>query len=497
MKTNIISGVREELWLRGLALEFLLDDGQAEWVDSVSKSTPGSAHVWMISRQRGKSWAALAYAVNLCATQPGTIVRYLAQTGKSAAAIVGPTFSQILEDCPAALRPVEHAQEGRYEWPNGSTLVWAGTDNDQWHRARGPRSYLILLDESAFYGDLEGVEASLLPQLITTGGKVIYLSTPPENPAHPFVARYRAAQAVGKSRHATIEDNPRLGAEGVRRVLSAEAERLGMSLETFLKSTYCRREFFAEIVTEESRAVIPVWNEAMQLRAVVDFPRPQFFTAYTSLDWGYSPDPSAALLGEHLFETNTLYIRAEIEEHRGNMSTLAALVKQAEKEAWGVELYDGTLSALVDWAKVPPWLEQRVHSKAAAQPYLRVGDDDALLLAELSQQHGVGIIPTRKDEKHIAIDFVCQLLLAGRLKIHPSCKRLITQLYTTLWNRTRTQFERTAVDHGDLVDALVYLCRNVNWHRDPRPPPVLDSPGLPPETQLNNLAKAFGVGRRF
>lgn len=495
-KAALISGARSLLWGQHQALDFLLDDGQRDWVSRVHASPPGSAHVWMVSRQRGKSWAALAYAISLCAGTPGTIVRYLAQTGKSAAAIVGPTFAQILEDCPAAMQPVEHHQEGRYEWPNGSTFVWAGTDNEQWHRARGPRSHLILLDESAFYSDLEGVEASLLPQLITTGGKVIYLSSPPESPAHPFVARYRAAQANLLSEHATIEDNPRLGSDGVQRVLRAEADRLGLPLEDFLKSTYCRREFFAEIVNEQSRAVVPVWNERMQARCVVYRPRPQFYDAYVGADWGFEPDPSAALFVEHDFERACIYVRAEIEVRQGNMSTIAEAIKSRERELWGVEQYDGTLSALVDWAEVPPWLAERIHSRAPRQPYLRVADDNALVLSELVSTHGLGVVPTRKDEKHLALDRLCQFFNQGRIEIDPSCTRLIEQLYTTLWNRARTQFERTTKDHGDLIDCLVYVSRNVNWHRDARPKVRVDSPGDWTPPKQSELAKAFGIRRR-
>jgi hypothetical protein len=92
----------------------------------------------------------------------------------------------------------------------------------------------------------------------------------------------------------------------------------------------------------------------------------------------------------------------------------------------------------------------------------------------LSVEHGLAVIPSRNDDKHFAVDAVNQLIASRRLRIHRRCVRLIEQLYSTVWNRNRSEWERTDKDHGDLIDCLVYLCRAVRWHRDCRPAPVLD-----------------------
>ena len=63
------------------------------------------------------------------------------------------------------------------------------------------------------------------------------------------------------------------------------------------------------------------------------------------------------------------------------------------------------------------------------------------------------------------------MLRTRRVTIDPSCVRLIEQIYSTIWNKTRSQWER-GKDHGDLIDCLVYLLRNVRWNRDCRPPPT-------------------------
>lgn len=452
-------------------LDWLLDPGQLSWV--LSHDTGEGSSTWMIGRQRGKSYAALAYADAFARRHPGAIIRYAALTAKSAKAIVLPTMLQVLVGCPDDARPVISEDKGTITWPNGSVLTWAGTDNEQFDRLRGPRAHLVLLDESAFYADLESVEAALLPQLTTTAGKAIYLSTPPDSVAHPFLARYRAAQGARRAQHATIHDNPRLGAEGVARIIRTEAARLGLTPEQLVLTTFWRREYLAEIVTEETRAAMPAWTEERAKRFTLEVSRPDFFDAYTGTDNGYAPDPSAALFGYHDFANNRVVIEDELEHRFGTAASFSAEIKRKEKELYGVTRYDGTMLALEkEMAELPEFLRNKVHARAPRQPYMRVGDNDLQLLAEMASEHGLAIYPTRKDDKALAVDFVNQLIIAGRLVIHPRCVRLLTQLFSTIWNKTRTGWERTALDHGDLIDCLVYLCRNIRWNRDCRPPPA-------------------------
>ncbi len=476
-RAALISDVRQHMWREGRALEYLLDDGQREWVATAEAAGPQAAIVDMIARQRGKSFAWLAYAAQQCASNAHHIVRYAAQTGKSAAAIVTPTLAQILEDCPDELRPEPRSDKGLYEWPNGSVLVWAGTDNEQFERLRGPRAHLILLDESAFYADLERVEAALLPQLQTTGGRVVYLSSPPESPSHPFVQRYRAAQAAGLAHHSTIHDNPRLGPEGVERIIKAEAERLGLTREQLVASTYWRREYLAQIVSEESRQVVATWNEEAQCALVGEWERPPHFDGYTALDVGGvgRGDPSAWLGAFHDPATNTLTVEYEL-ELRDTVGVFAAEAKRLESTLWGTSRWDGTLLGAGDYVRglndAPEFLRKAISEKAPRQPYLRVGDNDMLVLATLATEHHYAVMPTAKHDLHMAVDSVAEGVAQRRLRIHKRCVRLIEQLYTTLWNRGRTQFERTSKDHGDLVATLIYLWRNVRWHRDCRPPRI-------------------------
>lgn len=443
----------------------LLDPGQRRWVDKF-KSSEG-ATVWCIGRQRGKTYAAMAYACEFAMQNPGSIIRYAAKTKESARGIVLPTLSQLFEWCPEGLRP--ELDESSATWGNGSALTWAGTDAQSFDRLRGPRAHLIILDESGFYQDLERVEAALLPQLTTTQGKVLYLSTPPESLAHPFTNRFRAAQATGRSEHETIHDNPRLTDAQKVAILKNYAEGNGLELETAEKSTFWRREYLAEFVTEESRAAIPSWCEAMERACVREFERPKYFDAYVSCDFGFGHG-HGALFAFFDFAQQRLFIEDALYLKNKNVTQFAEAVKKRELELWGVERYDGTLVGAADWGKLlPDYLRASIRAEADGQPYLRVGDDNALILSELVGQHGLAVLPTKKDEKHVAVDAVDQAFRLGQIVIHPRANELVKSLYATVWNKARSQWEEGPFGHGELIDCIVYMHRNLRKGRDPRP----------------------------
>ena len=148
-------------------------------------------------------------------------------------------------------------------------------------------------------------------------------------------------------------------------------------------------------------------------------------------------------------------------------------MKAKETALYGVNSWNGMLLGTDDWRRqfgeLPEYLTKGVIDSAPRQPYLRIGDNAAGLCKEMSLQHGLAMLPTDKHDKALHVDAANQLLGSLRIRIHSRCVRLIEQLYTTVWNKARSEWERTAKDHGDLIDCLVYLLRNVRWHRDCRP----------------------------
>lgn len=459
----------------------ICDSMQRAWCARLREAIDANqrqAFVQRWGRQVGKSWSCIAFALSEMQRRSGVIVRYAALTGKSCAAIVVPTFEALASKMPRSVIPKLNEAKGTITSPNGSSLVFAGTDNEQFDRLRGPRCHIIVLDESAFYADLPAVERALLPQLNTTNGIVVYPSSPPETPAHPWVQRDAAAQAAGTWSKATIYDSPRYSVEQIAGIENSEAQRLGLTLEQLKASTYWQREYLAQIVTEEARAALPAWTEEARAALVGEWERPKHFDGYVSADPGKTDDPHGTLWGFHDPATNTLTIEWEL-ELRSAASHVGAWVdeiKSIERHLWGVNRWDGTLSGATRELLESLGPEfQRVYSESAPrQPFLRVSDNDARCTVDMTIQHGVAFLASPKHDKWQWVDTVNELIRDGRLRIHRRCTRLLEQMTSTLWNRTRSSWERTPRDHGDLVDCLTYMVRNVRWHRDCRPPPPVD-----------------------
>jgi len=442
----------------------LLDPGQRQWVDKFKTSE--GATVWCIGRQRGKTYAAMAYACEFAMQNPGSIIRYAAKTKESARGIVLPTLSQLFEWCPEGLRP--ELDESSATWKNGSVLTWAGTDAQSFDRLRGPRAHLIILDESGFYQDLERVEAALLPQLTTTQGRVLYLSTPPESLAHPFAQRYYAALASGSAERETLHDNPRLTAEQKYAILRQYADARGMDIDSAERSTFWRREYLAEFVTEESKAAVPGYTVEHSEKILKEWTRPQYRDHYTSLDIGYR-DGHGVLFAYWDFKTAKLIIEDELVLRGKTTDELCTQIKLKETALYGVEKFDGTLIGAKDWEGVPDYIEAYLKSISQQQPYLRVADDNALILADIIQRHGIAFLPTRKDDKAAAVDDLDIAIRREQVVIHPRCKNLHRQLLATTWDNNRREWERTSDGHGELVDCAVYLWRNIRRHKNPEP----------------------------
>lgn len=497
-----IAIITQDAWRDGVAIEALLDaagptGGQTAWVRGLDALPPSSWAVWEISRQRGKTWAALLWALGRMAYD-GCSGVYLAQTGGNALAIVSAFFADVAAGLPPewGAKLDEHGGCLRLR---GCELSFFGTDNQQFKRRRGRKADFVLLDEAGFYDDLLDVEQVYVPQLQTTGGRGLYLSSPPISPAHPFAMRCKQAKASGRFVHDTFWSNPRIDHE---QVIRGEMTRLNLTREELFASTAWRREFLAEEVLEETRAAIPQWGQALHDRVVGEWTRPAFFDAYTVFDPGKIGDPHFALFAYYDFSTSTVTIEDELELRSAihAVGATAERIKQKEGELYGVRAWEGTLLGLQDWAKqaneLPEYLRPALEKQAPRQPYLRVGDNDHLTLNTLLTDFGIVMVPVAKAEKHLAVAKAAELLAAGKVRIHSRCRRLIEQLYTTVWNATRTQWERTGADHGDAIDCLVYLLRSIAWHRDPRPPPPVMAPRPKLDDDEASWENAFQRRRR-
>lgn len=406
------------------------------------------------SRQTGKSYALITIVTEVALQNPNFQIKYACPTAIMAQKIIIPTFRKIFSDCPDDLKPRYVRSEKCFYFANGSTIQIEGTDEGNSEKLRGTASHLCIVDEAAFMDDLKYLVSDILmPQTLTTGGKIIIVSTPPKVSEHDFYRFADEAKLVGsyirKNILDILEDIKNDPPHFRDRLKPEIVEEMKQEVGGEMSDTW-RREFLCESLKDGSKAVIPEFTDKLELEIVKQMELPPYYDSYESMDLGLK-DFTGVLFAYIDFRNAKLVIEDEV---------LINLAKENQSTK--------TLSEAIRNKEALIWRDPI--SKTTKPVYLRIADDDLITLNDLDRLHGLKFLPTRKDDRESAINELRMKLSAGQIIISPKCKNLIYQLRTATWNKNRTQFERSEIaGHYDLVAALIYLVRNVQWNKNPYP----------------------------
>jgi hypothetical protein len=418
------------LWFRGV-LHHKLHDYQKPIYDLI-QSSQGLKFVLNCSRRFGKTFILSLIAIEFALKNPNSQIRFAAPTQKSLKNIILPMFTDILKDCPESIRPVYKISDGKYVFSNGSEIHVAGTDNGNAERLRGTRADLAIVDEAGFCSDLDYVVQSiLLPQTLTTGGKVIIISTPARTPAHDFTKLAIDAEQAGSYAVRTIYDNKSLTPELIEKYAK---ESGGINSSTF------KREYLCEFTVDEESQIIPEFKDEY----IKDITKDEFYSMYhkyVAMDMGVV-DKTALLFGYYDFKRAALVVEDELDAD-GSMRTTetwAEIIKAKEKELWQTQ-----------------------------KPYRRIADNNSpQMLIDMGSMHGLHFMPTNKESLNAMINQVRMMVNAGRLIISPKCEMLIGCLKYGVWNNDKSAFDRSKTyGHFDHLAALVYLIRNLDESTNP------------------------------
>jgi hypothetical protein len=439
-----------------------------------------------IARRWGKTTLCLVWKLEDCIRQPGSTHTYGCAYAKDIADIVVPLMEELIADAPADVRPVfRRSQEGEsvgYYFPDagparGARLKLVGIDRNP-HGLRGRRSDGCVLSEAGYVRHLERVVRDVLyPQMQgRQGARIVLESSAPSDPVTDFDRIFVPdARARGAYVERTIDDNP----------LLSEAER-----QEFIRAAggrgapTCEREYYGVRVREVGRVVVPEFDRARHVQAVE---RPKYAHCYVAIDPGMR-DLCAVLWAYWDFERAQLVIESDWAERNANTTRVADEIKRREERLWSECQY---------------WTGKDMR----ANPYIRVSDTDLRLIGDLITEHGLKVIPARKDDKEAALHSLRNAFGADKIVLLPSCERTAEHLEACAWNENRTDYERSELfGHFDLVDALVYLWRHVQRGLNPNPPSVdvkalnvfvrPDAPRLATRT-VAAFNGAFGARRRW
>lgn len=418
-------------------------------------------------RRFGKSVFLLALCTEQAIRFPGSQCAYVAPVERGLSDYIQPIIDLVFNDCPAELRPTFRSNKNDLLFPNGSRVIFNGCNMRNYRYMRGQKLALAVVDEMSEVDDLEGaVDDVLFPAVWDSHGEMVLSGTPPVVPSaeHPVVRYVEVAKAANSFFHGTVYD-----AGYTEEEIQVAMREVGINGKD---SARFRREFMAEFVKDATALVVPEFNEAQHVESLV---RPKYYSLlYKSVgaDLGVV-DKTAALFAYYDFPKAQIVIQDEfwLENDKVRTDIFAKEIKAREQ--------------LLQWGKdrVSRWTD----------------NTNLMLVNDLTTIHGLAIQPTDKEAKAEMVNKVRILFQQNRIKISPNCKMLIATLNSAFWDKDKKDFGRTKeLGHMDMLDALIYLVRNINMSMNPFPPQMHYDPMSPqggvdraPSTQEGAMLKSL------
>ena len=444
-----LTDVNNECWKRG-DLSWKLHAAQLA-LDETFRAAWGQLFVGNCSRQWGKSFWAVTKAIETAIKIPKAQIRYGAAFQSDLVDFIIPAFDKILEDAPKDCKAVFKKAGSSYIFPNGSRIKLVGLDKHP-NGLRGNTLDLIIIDECGFVSNLDYIYKSVIipATLHRPNCKIIFISTPPSTPAHPFVDYVQKAEREGAYVMLDVYTNPLITEDDIQRMANEMGGR---------DSTTFRRECECEFVTDNDLAIIPEWKDEY----IQEIPRDEFYQyyhKYVGMDLGIK-DLTADIYAYYDFKRASLIIEDETEMNGAQINSLILVeqIRKKEKDLWdNTEIING----------------QNQYKKDVNNnhiPFRRVSDTNwPILIKDFSSLHNLTFIETNKDNLEAMINEVRLMVQAGQIIVHPRCKKLIGCLKYGVWNDKKKAFARsTLYGHFDHLAALVYLVRNLAKTTNPIP----------------------------
>jgi hypothetical protein len=403
-----------------------------------------------VSKRWGKTTLRVVTRFEDCIRNPGRSYRYVTAFQKDIEEIVDDVARVVLDTCPAKYRPeyklANKAQPAGFYFPerNGlvSVLKTAGLDKNP-DALRGRASDGDDVSEAAFIRHLRYTVKNVLYHQYQ-GKAWARMCMESSAPVDVDTEYDRLFVEDAKKRDAywfaTIDDNTSLSDEEREEFIRAAGGRDHVD---------CKREYFCLRERDPERMLVPEFNE--DLHVVEPRELPAHAHAYVGMDPGQQ-DKFGIVWAFWDFERAKLVVQRSYAESNVTTTPIADQLRVTERDLWGgLTYWNGT--------------------KFRANPFLRVSDTAAQVIADLSREHGITVSPTAKDDPEAQLYALRNAFMANKIEIWKDSGPLAAQLKAGTWNERRTDWERSEVHgHLDAIAALVYLWRNVARTYNPFPP---------------------------
>lgn len=419
MDDNVRKVLASEAWNRGL-LQYKLDSLQNRILKDVKKNNTNKILI-LSSRQIGKSYWSCCYALMYLLKNKNSIARIVAPTLDQAYDIVDDNLSKILEDCPKNMINRKKSSL-RWDFANGSSLRIGGLKRAHVDSNRGGNASLVIYEECGFVdGDdfIYGVNSVLGPQLLRSAGREVYVSTPSADPDHPLHTKVMPECESNNSLYRyTVFDSPSISQHMIDEAIRRSG---GQDSEAF------RREYLAQIIRSDSFMIVPFDIK----KHVRDFNLPNNYLWSFTIDWGGVRDKTVGLLHTYDFNSNTILIWDEI--HWPANTPTTNIVKDLKNFL----------------------------SKHKVKLDFIYADVPGQISVDLSNNYGITVLAPAKNDWLASVNNMASTFHAEKILIKPRCQLLIQTCYSGMFNKNRSDFQRTEqLGHCDALAALMYSIRS-------------------------------------
>lgn len=426
-------------------------------------------YVVLCARQYGKSHLGVLLAIEDAIRYRDRCILIIGPDTKQTKDIVNPRMRRIQKLLPEGLL-VQSKSENKWliyhdldkKQSDYSEIVIGGM-NENSSSQRGKTVQTIYIEEvveSSPDDYITSLRSDLGPSLThSQNGKIIFLTTLPKIPDHPFVTDTLAAARLNSALAIfTIDDNKALTPQQYE----ACVRRAGGKYTDDFK-----REYLCQVIRDASIVIVPSFNETLHVRQINT---PPFTRWNIMVDWGGVKDYTVGLLYTYDFLRNKLMFKSEF-MFRENTPT---------STIWPVVLsWRSTYKVEID----------NIRADAPGQT-----------LVDIANLYKEAVALPDKEDWQANINHLNVVMGAGTVEIDPSCKFLIESLRSGTFNKQRNDFARTkALGHCDAVACIQYAVRH--FYRD-NPYPVMTPSSqhyhvVPKEDEMIKISgitgKGFGV----
>lgn len=410
----------QALWEAGV-LGWKLWDQQLPIYDQVRElPTEVDEAVLLCARQFGKSHLGVLLAIEDCLRYADRCIIIMGPTIKQTREIVTPRLRRICADAPQGLvRPSK--SEGKW-YIGTSELVMGGFDvHSGSQRGKTVQNcYIEEIVESDPDSYTDSLRSDIGPAMThSDAGKIVFLTTLPKLPDHPFIVETMAQAELNRSLYTfTIHDNRQL----TPAQYAACVRRAGGT-----HTNDWKREYLCQVIRDAGLVVVPSFDKAQDVR---DFVVPSHINWEVYIDFGGVRDMTVALLmGYDYFNAQDLVLAEQVWPANTPTDQIVAGVRQ--------------------WDSYKPL---RWYADAPGQ-----------LLVDLNSKHKLPAVLPHKDDWQAGINQLNLRFGARKMAVHPSCRFLTTSLQSGTFNKQRTDFARSGVlGHCDAIAAAMYGARTLD-----------------------------------